>query len=462
MVFFLCGSLTLFAQWQSIGKIDNSVTAFYADTSTDKFYWGGPFHFFNQDTVVGIGVWNNDTLLPMSCGIGWDCVNVSEGTGIGLTNCLINYQGKLWVLGSFDKADNKPVNGIMYWDGAQWQGEGSGFKSLSNTEGIGFGASVWNDTLLVYGAFDSIAGVLAHGLAKYDGFEWSSVHDLPQFESYSSPNFVYGAILFKGELYIAGNFTNALTTGTINDMAKWNGTEWIGVGNLWEDAAIYNMLIYKDELYISGDFNLLGEPVIAAHNIARFDGETWKTLGGGVDYQVNDMQVFGDYLYIAGVFDNVDGMPIQAIARWDGSRWCGYNSAFDNSATAVGMYHDTLYLGGGFWSINGDTSLRKIVRWIGGDNLTQCGNPVGINDVFKDDFSFSIYPNPANDQLHLSFESPQQKTIATIANMIGEQLVIKSVDSTDMVINISALPSGIYFLGIRTERGFMMRKFMKL
>ena len=54
-----------------------------------------------------------------------------------------------------------------------------------------------------------------------------------------------------------------------------------------------------------------------------------------------------------------------------------------------------------------------------------------------------------------------EKTIATIANMIGEQLVIKSVDSTDMVINISALSSGIYFLGIRTERGFMMRKFMK-
>src|SRR5882672_8420264 len=96
----------LYAQWQSIGNFDQGASAFYEDSANYVFYIGGTFHFYNNDTVVGIGEWNGTNLLPMNCGLGWDCVHISEGLSIGVPNEVISYKDKLFVVGSFRYADN--------------------------------------------------------------------------------------------------------------------------------------------------------------------------------------------------------------------------------------------------------------------------------------------------------------------------------------------------------------------
>jgi hypothetical protein len=443
------------AQWQSIGYFDQGASAFCEDTTNDLFYIAGNFKFYENDTVFGVGYWDGYSMHSMGCGFDWDCTPEGFGNSVTPTNGLIIFQNTLYATGQIRTADGKTINGITFWDGIEWQPLGTGLKSYVNTQGISFGATILSDTLYVYGAFDSIAGVEAHGLAKFDGIQWSAVHSLPQFESYNNPNFIFAVAFYNNELYIAGNFNNP-PDYTINDLAKWNGTEWVGVGNLVENSAIYNMLIYKNELYVSGDFNTLGNPQIQAHSIARFDGNSWKTVGGGTDYQINDMRVFGDYLYIAGAFDHVDGLPIDGIARWDGSRWCGYNSHFDNALSAVGMFHDTLYIGGGFWTINGDSSLRKIVRWTGGDSLIQCGNPVGVNEVTPHEPSFFVYPNPTDDQIHLFFKYSQSTTtVFEITDLMGKHLLSKAIDTFNPIIDVSALPAGVYFASI-TQKGKMI------
>lgn len=448
-------SMTAHAQWQGIGYFDLGASAFCEDTVNDRFYIAGQFKFYEDDSLHGIGYWKNDTMQRMGCGMDWDCTPYGFLNGVSPINELIIYHSTLYALGAFRTADGNLVNGITYWDGMGWRSIGSGLKVNDGTQGAGFGASIFSDTLYIYGVFDSIAGVEAHGLAKFDGSYWSSVHNLPLFGTYiQDPNFIYGAQYFDNELYIAGNFSNG--NGDIQDLAKWNGTQWVGTGNVdGGNAAIYNMLVYKNELYISGDFNLLGDPQIAAHNIARFDGTTWKTVGGGTDYQINNMQVFNDYLYIAGTFDHTDGMPIQDIARWDGIRWCGYNSAFDNACNAVGMFRDTLYIGGGFWSINGDTSLRKVVRWLGGDSLYQCGNPVGVSESTTDNFQFSVFPNPTSDELiFTTSENGQLK----ITSELGQVIQTISICNKHQTISTEGIPSGTYLLSFQTDKTIQTKK----
>ncbi|MEO5675034.1 MAG: T9SS type A sorting domain-containing protein, partial [Chitinophagales bacterium] len=206
--------------------------------------------------------------------------------------------------------------------------------------------------------------------------------------------------------------------------------------------------------------NLVGNPSVAAHNIARFGGTTWKTVGEGTDAQINDMRVFGDYLYIAGAFDHVDGIPIEDIARWDGNRWCGYNSHFDNSLAAVGMFRDTLYIGGGFWTINGDSSLRKVVRWTGGDSLYQCGNPVGISQINQGNFDFSVFPNPATSQLEIIFSENNKWQQLKIENSLGHTMKQENFFGSTS-FGISDLPAGVYFLEVQNEKEKCVKKFIK-
>lgn len=90
------------------------------------------------------------------------------------------------------------------------------------------------------------------------------------------------------------------------------------------------------------------------------------------------------------------------------------------------------------------------------------GGVVAITETAQNDFSFSFYPNPATDQLHLSFNFIQgNKTFATITNLMGVQLLSEPLNASDPVIDISILPLGIYFIGLKTDEGSVVSKFMK-
>lgn len=81
---------------------------------------------------------------------------------------------------------------------------------------------------------------------------------------------------------------------------------------------------------------------------------------------------------------------------------------------------------------------------------------VGLeNDSFDRD-GIEIYPNPANDKLHIESEQLPEKI--QIFDLNGK--VIKNSGNTND-INVTDLPQGIYFIRIKTDRGDFNRKFIK-
>ncbi len=154
--------------------------------------------------------------------------------------------------------------------------------------------------------------------------------------------FAVGWIVFFSFSAQAGWDNNPLfaTNGTVNTVAV------DGIGNI----------------YIGGSFTSVGNPSVTANNIAKWNGTSWDTLGGGLNGPVNAIAVYGSNVYAAGTFTN-------KVACWNGTSWQYLliigSPDFPISGTVYALAIDgsgRLYAGG---DITNPPS--KIIEWSGGN-----------------------------------------------------------------------------------------------
>ncbi len=101
--------------------------------------------------------------------------------------------------------------------------------------------------------------------------------------------------------------------------------------------------------------------------------------------------------------------------------------------------------------LNNDGFLDMIIgNFSGGMNYYKgsAAPPVmGINNPKQNNFSFSVFPNPAKNKIYLKFSAdvlPELKEI-TIFNLYSQQLIsVKKTFVTPVSIDISLLPPGVY------------------
>ncbi|MDD5570165.1 MAG: M20/M25/M40 family metallo-hydrolase [Bacteroidales bacterium] len=89
------------------------------------------------------------------------------------------------------------------------------------------------------------------------------------------------------------------------------------------------------------------------------------------------------------------------------------------------------------------------------------GEPTGI--VEKSNFSqLRIYPNPANDKITIELpEAGSRKTEVVVYNLNGKEIKKLRAMSHELRVDISDLPSGIYFVKVMNENGVSVGKFVK-
>ncbi|HXS36451.1 MAG TPA: T9SS type A sorting domain-containing protein [Flavipsychrobacter sp.] len=77
----------------------------------------------------------------------------------------------------------------------------------------------------------------------------------------------------------------------------------------------------------------------------------------------------------------------------------------------------------------------------------------GSSSIFKINDDVVLYPNPAKDQLNVVFnEDANIKNIA-IYNLIGKMQNVYRVNGNNAGLDISALPSGVYFIRFIDNQG---------
>ena len=74
-----------------------------------------------------------------------------------------------------------------------------------------------------------------------------------------------------------------------------------------------------------------------------------------------------------------------------------------------------------------------------------------------------VYPNPATDMLTISVgDATQCKPLnITVIDLMGRVVIAESVSATEMSLDVSHLPSGVYFMQMEQEGLWDVRKFVK-
>lgn len=275
----------------------------------------------------------------------WDGKHWSDvGGGLGPQDCVVTGMGihdpdgpgpqppVLIVVGNFNSAGGQPVSNVAAFDGARW----SPFGSIDT-------AAYYQCPVVDYDADGSgpllPAAILARStVRRFDGTNWTTIP--------GSPGGILALAVYDEDG--DGPLSPALFAGSdiTPGLYKWDGTTWSVVGGGLSRSAEHRCCALRviDEdgpgpmrpmLWAGGTFTTAGG--VPVSNIARWDGQQWSAIGGGLAGQVEDI--------VAVDYTGVPGSPTvfatttfnESIARWDGVSWSIVGQA--DSANAIFVLH---------------------------------------------------------------------------------------------------------------------------
>lgn len=159
-------------------------------------------------------------------------------------------------------------------------------------------------------------------------------------------------VVYDGELVIGG-FFNMFNGNVFSGLLGWNGTEHHGFPGAF--GSLSNRVFDMEEL--DGDLIVAGNEPTMGH-VARWDGTTWHSMGGGLGDRVFALAQSNGVLYAAG--NNA------RVSRWDGTAWQAVGDPFNGRVSALEVHDGFLYAGGAFTQdLSGNVPLNGLARWTG-------------------------------------------------------------------------------------------------
>ncbi|HEX6812732.1 MAG TPA: hypothetical protein VF384_13985 [Planctomycetota bacterium] len=233
--------------------------------------------------------------------------------------------------------------------------------AMASFDPSGTGAAL---RIAVAGQFTLVGTTLAANVAVYDAAAgtWQALGSGLDGTVLSLAFLPNGDLIAGGDLYSAGGMP-------LSDLARWNGTTWLPMGD--PDGWVRTMTVMPNgDLIAGGRFMSIGG--VAASRIARWDGTAWSQLGGGLASEVSALQVMpnGD-LVVAGQFSSAGSSVVNRIARWNGTTWSALGAGVGLGplgappvlSMAVAPNGDLIV--GGLLTGAGGLAVNKIARWDG-------------------------------------------------------------------------------------------------
>ena len=294
--------------------------------------------------------------------------------------------------------DNLTVNYVAQWNGSAWSALGSGMDNYVNALAVsGSDVYIGGDFTHLCGSTACDSGnVTANHVAHWNGSSWSAFGSGVSGAVYAlavsgSDVYVGGGFLYVcGDLCLIGNLR-------VNYVARWNGSAWFALGS-GVNNNVHALAVNGSDVYVGGDFiqtcgnYLCTSGNITVNGLARWNTNSWSTLGSGVSGAVYALAVSGNNVYVGGQFTQVCGnylcssgnATVYNIALWDGNAWSALGVGVDSSVNAIALSGSDVYVGGFFNLVCGSTAcgsgnvtVNHVVHWNGNTWVT-LGS--GVND----------------------------------------------------------------------------------
>jgi hypothetical protein len=89
------------------------------------------------------------------------------------------------------------------------------------------------------------------------------------------------------------------------------------------------------------------------------------------------------------------------------------------------------------------------------------GYPMGVPDIITNQSPINLYPNPASTEITVEIPDSSAPGSLIIYNLQGQELLSFRISGTITKVDISKLPSGVYFARLTGEKTVEVRKIIK-
>lgn len=333
--------------------VDGYVNALATDGK--NLYAGGQFTKAGKLTTNYVARWDGRTWFTLGVEIG----NIV--TGLAVKDSKVYATWNPVTIGS-----TEPLGRIVQWNNPGWS------EVTIPVAGQIYSINRIGNDLIVGGAFVNAGEQVAVNVARLDLLD-GAWHPLTRGSGVAGGDVSYVRAIAEhaGALYLGGQFTVADTIPARN-IAVWepSSDRWSALGAGLEGEVSAIAVAPNGDVYAGGEFLTSGSDTV--RRIARWDGQRWNPMLGGVDATVRAIAINGDNVYVAGDFDTVDGRPMNHVARWDTrtNDWHplgrGIEGHFAPQITALAVVGRHLFVAGYFTLAGGD-SVHNIARWDGSE-----------------------------------------------------------------------------------------------
>jgi trimeric autotransporter adhesin len=379
-------------EWVPVPEVLGKVHALARLTTNEGtfLYAGGAIDGVGELKLNGVARWDGQKWAPVGPGLPgdiWSLAVFDDGTGDAV------YAGS-----------PSPSPGTQRWDGKTWSAAGSNGQSVHpivlrvhDLDGPGPG----EPELVAGGGFTLNSG---NSLAVLKAGRWVGVPGL------AANALVYATADYESlrapVLVVAGQFKNAGGV-TVNNIASWDGTAWSPLGPGVINTHVSALAVFDEDgpgpnqptLFAGGSFTQLGDGT-PMNKLARWNGATWSSVGGGVNGNVYDFTLSSNplepSLIATGNFKQAGGQLVNRVARWDGQAWSALGSGLEPDPQAtlgtggftvlslLGPKGEEVFVGGAILK-SGDTAVQNLARWAPCDAVCR-GDCTGEGTLNINDF----------------------------------------------------------------------------
>lgn len=377
--------------------------------------------------------------------------NAKDGAG------LLNFQDKMWLLGGWDPPFHPP----MYTHSEVWgSSDGANWNFETEAPWPARHCSAWltgNDAMWVIGG-DPQSGCLTDVWKSTDGTNWIQTNSaIPGYVTRNNPNYAF----VDSQLFVYGG--EQCSGPPLNDV--WSSTDGINWNQLPNAPWSGRGMQVNSCVDGSGQIWMLGG---ANEATRRSFNEVWKSADGINWTLVNASAPWsGRYWHTVAWFDNkmwlLGGMATGSEMNdvWyseDGIVWHEFKTTTGNVPPNTRHAQSTTVYDNALWYMCGIASNNT---WKIFNQATLGKEESAIQHLS----GLKLYPNPAQDQVKLSFTSPSGEAHSiqvfdVLGTLIYEKEALSNAKETQVIIDVSEFSSGVYLIQI-DQQASLTSKFVK-